>query len=148
MVLGKAFVVLSAMFLFAASAVATEVEGVKFPDTVKADGQDLAFNGGGRRTKFGLKMYDAGLYLKQKSGDAAGVVSADEPMSMRLQITSGLISPDKMKSAVMEGFEKSTNGNIAPLKARIDTFVAVFKELDKNDVYDFANVPLRDLARR
>jgi hypothetical protein len=105
MVSRKVFVVLVAIFFLTTSALAAEVEGVKFPDKMKANGQDLTFNGGGKRTKFGLQVYVAGLYLKQKSGEAARIVDGDETMEIRLQITSSLVSANKMKSVVMEGFE-------------------------------------------
>ena len=62
-------------------------------------------------------------------------------MDVKLQITSGMVTPDNMKSAIMKAFEKSTNGDTAPLKARIDAFVATFKGLSNHDVYNFAYVP-------
>jgi hypothetical protein len=145
MVLRKAIVLLFAMCFLATAVYAADVEGVNFPDTMKAGGQDLVFNGGGKRVKFMMKVYVTGLYLKQKSSDAAKIIAADEPMSVRLQITSGLVTPDKMKSAVMEGFEKSTNGNIAPIKAKIDSFMNIFKEQKKGDAYDFSYVPGKGL---
>jgi hypothetical protein len=137
----KAFVSLFVMFFLATSAFAVEVEGVKMPDTLKAGAQDLVFNGAGKRTKFGMKVYVTGLYLKQKSSDAAKIVAADEPMAVKLTITSGLVTADKMKTATMEGFENSTKGNIAPIKDKIDAFIGIFKGLNKNDVYDFVYVP-------
>ena len=86
-------------------------------------------------------MYASALYLKQKSGDAAKIVAADEPMDVQLQVTSFMVTEDRMKSGIMEAFKKSTNGGIAPLKAKIDAFVDVFKGLSEHDVYDFAYVP-------
>jgi hypothetical protein len=35
-----------------------------------------------------MKVYAVGLYLKQKSSDADAIMNADEPMAIRLQITS------------------------------------------------------------
>ncbi len=141
MIFSKAFVVLFALFFLAAPAFAVEIEGVKFPDKVEAGGQDLTFNGGGERTEFGFQVYVAALYLKQKSADAAGIVAADEPMNVRLQITSFMVTPDNMKSAIIKGFEKSTNGDTARLKARIDAFVDTFKKLRDRDVYNLTYVP-------
>lgn len=133
---------LTVLFMFlAGSAFAVEVEGVQLPDTLKAGDTTLVFNGGGKRTKFGLKVYVAGLYLKQKSSDANAIINADEPMAIRLQVTSGLVTPDKMKAAIDEGFENSTGGNVAPLQAKIDAFTACFRNLAKDDVYDFIYEP-------
>ena len=141
MILRKAFGVLYAVFFLAAPAFAVEVKGVKFPDKVEVNGQDLTFNGGGERTEYSFQVYVAALYLKQKSDDAARIVAEDEPMDVKLQITSGMVTPDNMKSGIMKAFEKSTNGDIAPLKARIDAFVATFKGLGNHDIYNFAYVP-------
>ena len=141
MILRKAFVVLFAMLFLSTSAFAIDVAGIKMPDTIKAAGQDLVVNGGDKRTKFMMKVYVAALYLKQKSSDAQKIIDADEPMAIKLQITSGLVTPDKMKTAIDEGFEKSTGGNIAPIKAKIDAFTAVFKEIASGIIYDFVYVP-------
>ncbi len=141
MVSRKAFVMPVAIFFLAASALAVDLKGVKFPDKVEANGQDLTFNGGGERTEYGFQVYVAALYLKQKSTDAAKIVAADEPMDVTLQITSSMITPDNMKSSIMKAFEKSTNGDIAPIKARIDTFVDIFRGLSNHDIYNFAYVP-------
>jgi hypothetical protein len=141
MVLKRVIVAMVAMCFLATAAYAVDVDGVDLPDTAKAGGQDLTFNGGGKRVKFMMKVYVTALYLKQKSNDAAKIIAADEPMNVKLQITSGLVTPDKMKAAIDEGFEKSTNGNVAPLKAKIDAFTNIFKNQVKGDSYDFAYVP-------
>ncbi len=139
--LRKAFVLAFSLFFLASSAFALDAAGVKLPDTMKAGDQNLVGNGGGKRSKFGMKVYVAALYLKQKSSDANMIVNADEPMAIKLQVTSGLVTPDKMKSAIDEGFESSTGGNIAPLKSRIDTFTSLFKDLSTGTVYDYVYVP-------
>jgi hypothetical protein len=141
MILRKAFVVLFAMLFLSTSAFAIDVAGIKMPDTIKAGGQDLVINGGDKRTKFMMKVYVAALYLKQKSSDAQKIIDADEPMAIKLQITSGLVTADKMRTAIDEGFENSTGGNIAPIKAKIDAFTSVFKEIASGIVYDFVYVP-------
>jgi hypothetical protein len=141
MVLRKVLVVLFAMLFLSTSAFAADVAGIKMPDTLKAGGQDLVFNGGDKRTKFMMKVYVAALYLKQKNGDAQKIIDADEPMAIKMQVTSGLVSADKMKHAIDEGFENSTGGNIAPIKAKIDAFTSVFKEIASGIVYDFVYVP-------
>ena len=48
----------------------------------------------------------------------------------------------KMIDSFNESFEKSTSGNIGPLKERINTFLNVFKEDPKEgDVLGFVNKP-------
>jgi hypothetical protein len=134
--------VLFAVLFLASSALAVEMGGINMPGTLKAGGTDLVLNGGGTRTKFFIKAYVAGLYLKQKGHDAGLIISADEPMAVRLQITSGLVDSEKMESAVREGFEKSTNGDITPIKRKIEGFINIFKSpIKENDVYEFFYVP-------
>jgi len=144
--LKKIFVVLLAAFFLASSAFALEVGGVNLPDTLKAAETDLVLNGAGQRTKFFIKAYVGGLYLKQKSSDAPKILDADEPMAVSLQITSGIISSKMMEEAVREGFENSLKGNITPLKDKIDAFVNIFKaKINKGDLYEFYYVPGKGL---
>ena len=69
-------------------------------------------------------------------------MDADEAMAVKLHIVSKLISSDKMINAVEEGFENSTEGNIAPLESRIKKFIGFFKEeINKGDVFDITYQP-------
>ncbi|MGA2733510.1 MAG: chalcone isomerase family protein [Syntrophobacteraceae bacterium] len=141
MILRKAFVVLFVVLFLAAPAFAADVNGVKLPDKVQVNGQDLTFNGGGVRTAMGFEVYVVALYLKQKSADAAAIVAADEPVDVKIEITSFMVTQDNMASGFMEAFKQTAQGDIAPLKAKIDTFAGTFKGLREHDVYDFAYVP-------
>jgi hypothetical protein len=64
-------------------------------------------------------------------------------MAVKLQVISGMVDSKKMEKATMEGFENATNGNIVPIKAKIDQFMGlIFKETTKvNDYFDFISVP-------
>lgn len=141
MVTKKLFVVLIAAFLTCSQAYAKEISGVSMPDTFMAGQTNLILNGAGIRTKFFMKMYVGGLYLLQKSNDALKVIGTDEAMAIRLHIVSSMITSERMEAATREGFENATNNNIAPIKAQIEKFVAVFKDkIQENDTYDFVNV--------
>ncbi|MFQ5335849.1 MAG: chalcone isomerase family protein [Flavobacteriales bacterium] len=120
-----------------------KIGDVTLPNTLKVDNTTLLLNGGGIREKFWMDMYVGGLYLKEKSGNAAAITKADSPMAIRLHIVSGLISSSRMTDAVEEGFEKSTGGKTEPLRKRIDAFKAVFDKepISVNDVYDIAYLP-------
>ncbi len=105
-------------------------------------GEDLILNGSGQRTKAFFKLYTAGLYLRAKSSAADAIVKADEPMAMRLLITSSMITSEKMESAIREGFAKSARDNAGALQTRIDQFVGAFKpEIAEGDVYDIVYSP-------
>ncbi|HNY64855.1 MAG TPA: chalcone isomerase family protein [Deltaproteobacteria bacterium] len=128
--------------MLATAGYSMEVAGVNMADTISAGGTTLTLNGAGLRTKFFIKAYIAGLYLAQKSNNAAAIVAADQPMAIRLYINSKMITSDKMEAATKEGFQNATKGNTAPIQAKIDSFMATFKEpLKVGDIFDFVNVP-------
>ena len=129
-------------FLSMSSMAQTVVEGVKVPNTMKAGEATLNINGAGVREKYFMDMYVCALYLKNKNTDAGAIMKADEAMALRLHIVSGLISSDKMKTAVDEGFINSTGGNTAALMTKINQFKAVFKEeIKEGDIFDLVYEP-------
>ena len=69
-------------------------------------------------------------------------MNSKEGAAIKLNIVSGLITSDKMISAINEGFENATGKKTAPLKAKIDKFKGFFKEeIKKGDVFIIMNVP-------
>ena len=115
----------------------TKTNGVILPDSFTAGKDKLVLNGGGTRVKYWMDMYVGGLYLAEKNKDAAGIVSANTSMAIKINIVSGLISSSKMIEAVEEGFKKSTGGNTTPLKDKIEKFKNSFSdEIKKGDVFD------------
>jgi hypothetical protein len=138
----KLLLLCSAILIFTSIGYAKEIGGINMPENIAVGNDTLLLNGAGIRTKFFIKAYVGGLFLKKKSGDANLIINADEPMAIKLHITSSMISSDKMKEIVLEGFQNSTNGNMAPYKDRIDPFIAVFKDnISNNDVYDLIYIP-------
>jgi len=121
---------------------AVEIEGVNLPDTLKADGETLLLNGAGVRTKAFLKLYVGGLYLREKCGNPESIISADEPMAIRLHILSKMITSEKMSASLRDGFAAATGGNTRPLTDRIETLISVFKEgINRGDIYDLIYTP-------
>ncbi len=140
--LKKSLGILLVTVFLTTSLYAVEIAGVNVPESISAAGKTLVLNGAGLRTKLFIKAYVAGLYLPQKSNNAQAIVNANDPQAVRLVITSKLITSARMEEAVREGFEKSTNGNIAPIKSQIEAFINVFKEPIKlGDVFELINVP-------
>ncbi|WP_166264940.1 chalcone isomerase family protein [Marinobacter caseinilyticus] len=143
--MNKALSTLSACLLTAAlcaPAYALTIEGVDVPDTLSADSSELTLKGAGTRSKWFMDLYVGGLYVSNTSGDAQKIIEADEPQAITLHIISGMITSERMVSATMEGFENSTGGNTAPIKAEIDTFMKVFEEeIKEGDVFDLVYVP-------
>jgi hypothetical protein len=121
---------------------ALEVAGITMPDSMETEQARLVLNGAGVRSKWFMKLYVGGLYLKEKHQDAQRIMAADEPMGIRLHIISSLITSEKMEKATREGFEKSTEGNTSPLEAEIEEFIAVFKaKIHEDDIYDLIYTP-------
>lgn len=136
------FFMLLASFVATISFAQTEVAGVELPNTYEMGDAQLNLNGAGIREKFWMDMYAGALYTAKKMKDADEVMNADAPMSIKLHIVSGLISSDKMSSAVEDGFENSTKGNTKPYREKIDKFKSFFdEEITKNDVFDIAYTP-------
>ena len=130
---------LTLLLLVSTLSFGAKISGIDMRDTLQ---NGLILNGAGVRSKFFFDLYVGGLYLKQESSDASRIINKDEPMAIKLHITSSLITSEKMINATMEGFENSTKNNIKPLKKQIDKFVNVFKkEIKDGDIYDFIYTP-------
>ncbi len=131
--------IISLLLVFFSISLGAKIGSVDMPDSLQ---NGLMLNGAGIRSKFFFDLYVGGLYLKNKSSDALHVINSDEPMAIKLHITSSLITSEKMTNATLEGFENSTHENMEPIKAKIDKFIDVFKEEIKDgDIYDFIYLP-------
>ena len=118
------------------------VAGVKVDAKMNLEVQSLQLNGAGTRVKMFMDMYVGALYLEKKSSNANEIMNSKDGAAIKLNIVSGLITSDKMISAINEGFENSTGKKTAPLKAKIDKFKGFFKdEIKKGDVFIIINVP-------
>lgn len=120
----------------------TELRDVQLDQTLDAQGVQLKLNGAGVRSKFFIKAYVASLYLTKASDDGDAIMAADKPMAVRLNITSGMIGPERMSDSTRDGFVKSTGGNIAPIEKDMEKLIAVFSEsVEEGDVFDLIYTP-------
>jgi len=104
--------------------------------------QELQLNGFGNRKKFFIKLYVASLYVQEKISDASLFLEMAQASCMRLHITSSKITSEKMIKATREGFEKSTQGNTAPIEEEISTFLSWLEQpIKKGDEFEFAFIP-------
>jgi Chalcone isomerase-like len=118
------------------------VFAVELPPTLKVGKQELMLNGSGAREKYFLDMYVAGLYLGERSKQPAEIIAADGPMAIRIVITSKFVSQEKLVESLNEGFEKSTQGHLEPIRQEIEQFRQAFVgEIVRGDVFDLAYVP-------
>ena len=105
----KLAVALLILLFVSPGAMAKKVGDVDVQDSITVDGQNLILNGAGIREKkvafITIEVYSGGLYLKEKNSDAQAILDADEPMAIRMHITTGMASSSKLISAWNEGFE-------------------------------------------
>lgn len=113
----------------------TRVGDASLPNEVSVDGSKMKLNGAGMREKFWIDLYAGGLYLGEKSNNAASVIKSEKAMMIKLHIVSGLVTQGKMIDAVTEGFENSTTGFAT--QQQIDKFIGFFnEEIVKDNVFD------------
>ncbi|WP_299807271.1 chalcone isomerase family protein [uncultured Shewanella sp.] len=117
--------VLATSMLVSSALQAKEVSGVQLDDSVQLDGKTLVLNGAGVRSKFFIDLYVGSLYVPTNLDSAQAVIDAPSS-AVRLNITSGMITADKMKDAINQGFDDATDGNTAPIAAKIEQFMGLF----------------------
>lgn len=121
----------------------TKINGIVVPNVVKVNGQYLKMNGGGTREKMFLDLYVGVLYLEKKTNNADDIINSDKSMAIKLRVISSMVSKDNMEEAIREGFEKSTNNNISPIKTKINKLIenGFAGEIIKGDVFDLIYTP-------
>jgi hypothetical protein len=63
-------------------------------------------------------------------------------MAIRLEITSGLVTQEKLVESLNEGFDKATAGKPEPIRKEIDQFRRCFAhQIAKGDVFDLVYLP-------
>jgi hypothetical protein len=114
----------------------------QLPPVLRAGEVDMVLNGTGARSKYLMQMYVAGLYLTGPSRDAASIVAADAPMAIRLYITSGMVTQEKLLESLAEGFAASTGDNVEPIAKEIEQFRQCFAAaVVKGDLIDLVYLP-------
>jgi len=132
-----ALILLFSMISFAE----TDTAGIVFPDEVKIGGITTHLNGAGLRKKFIIKVYAAALYLRYPESEAEEILSADEPMMIRMEMIYDGIKPEKLRESWVEGFHANTK-DMTGLTGRMETMVSWFTETaHTGDVYDISYDP-------
>jgi Leu/Phe-tRNA-protein transferase len=139
----KMLLVLTLLIIFPVSfALGIEIGGVQLPDSLTVNNTKLQLNGAGLRTKVVIKVYAGGLYLLQKETDPTKIITADEPMVIRMHFIHSKVSKESLINAWNEGFANATNGNIAAIEKEIKEFNGYFQEdAKKGDIYDVIYLP-------
>lgn len=129
---------------FSHGAMAAEVSGVKYDDTMKVAGKDLVLNGLGIRTKFIIKVYATGLYLPEKAKTVPEVMKMEGPRRVRLVLMRDVTS-DEFGQAFMAGLnhnlDKNEKSKIVTQISKFGEMFALLDALKKGDVLDLDFIP-------
>lgn len=141
-VLGFIFI---ASILFSSEAIAQKqivFEGVTIPRTMKFENKTLQLNGAGSRSKMWMEVYIQALYLSQLSQNPKEIIDDNLEMSIRIEITSALVSSGKLTRAMHTGFEKSAGDNFITLKPKMELLKSYLAEdIKRGDVFELTYNP-------
>jgi len=139
---------LSALLLTVAAAgawaQALEVEGIKLEATNQVGATALQLNGAGVRTKVFFKVYVAGLYVPQKTANAAQLLAQKGARRVTITMLRD-VDAESFAKALNDGLrDNHTEAQFAALKPQIDALNANLKavgEAKKGDVIHFEYLP-------
>lgn len=121
-----------------------EIDGVKFEPTTQVGGTALVLNGAGLRTKAIFKVYAAGLYVPQKSNDAATLLAQKGARRMTITMLR-TVDAETFAGALNDGLrDNHTEAQFTALKPQIEALNANLKavgEAKKGAVILFEFVP-------
>ena len=131
-------VLIAASFFGGASATAATCPDVKFPAKSTVAETDLVLNGIGLRkaTFFSVKVYVAGLYLPEISGDSERILTTDQSWQLVLHFVRDVDSED-IRDAFAEGFENVTDGKIEAIRPQMEAINALVPDLKVGDRLTF-----------
>ncbi len=117
-------------------------EGVTLPRTIKFENKTLQLNGAGSRYKMWVEVYIQALYLSQLSQNPKEIINDNLEMSIRIEITSALVSSGKLTRAMHVGFEKSAGENFEVLKPKMELLKSYLAdEIKRGDVFELTYNP-------
>ncbi len=121
-----------------------EVEGQKFEPTVQVGGQTLNLNGVGLRRRAIFKVYVAGLYVPQKSTNAATLINDKGARRVSLRMLRD-VDADSFIDSFNDGLKNNlSESQLTALKPQTDALTATLKsigEAKKGDAINFDYTP-------
>jgi hypothetical protein len=116
---------------------ATNVDGIRFDDSVSVAGQELKLNGAGFRFKAIFKVYAAGLYLTARCTSLPEVLAAGGARRVRLVLLRD-VSSEEFRQAFLDGIrknmERSERTRLATQLMRLNTLLGASAGLRNGDV--------------
>ena len=130
------------LFIFIGLIFNLSLSAADIPKNIEFQGINLTLNGQGTRVVFFMKVYEGSLYLESKSSSADEIINNNNPMAIRIDVISEMVTADAMKKALSEGLEKSTNNNTGPISNEIDQLASSFNsDVASGDYYEFIFIP-------
>ncbi|WP_350431346.1 chalcone isomerase family protein [Shewanella sp. H8] len=116
---------------------ASTIADVDVAEQMTAAEQPLVLNGAGVRSKFFMDLYVGSLYLPKKVQTLDDVLA--QPIAViQLTITSGMISSNKMRNGITEGFDSATDNDTHFIAKDIEHFTQLFAdEIVEGDQFTF-----------
>ncbi|WPO79626.1 chalcone isomerase family protein [Flavobacterium sp. KACC 22761] len=135
--------VFSVLFSTVSAQTQLDVNGVTVPRKIEIQNKTMQLNGAGGRSKMWLEVYVQALYLSQLSQDPKFIIDSDTEMAIRIEITSSMVSSNKLTKAMNTGFEKSAGSNLEALRPRIEQFKTYLSDaITEKDVFILFYNPL------
>ena len=120
-----------------------KINGVNLPEKIAFGGIIRHFVGGGYREAYFVRPYTLGLYMQEKSLDPQKIINSTTATSIRLQMTSSLLTSALMEKFIKNGFDKALGGETEEYDEMIDMVCGVFayEKTEEGDVYDLHFTP-------
>lgn len=128
----KKLLILAILMVGATGAWAGDLAGVTMPDSAQVGDDTLVLNGMGLRKKAIIKVYVAGLYLAEKSGDAGSILAADSPRMTRMSFRYG-VKASQLCDGWEEGLENNTPGASAEVAEQFGTLCGYMEDMEKGE---------------
>ena len=115
---------MSGLLFFAAlvtggAALAAEVEGVRIDDKIRVANAELVLNGAGLRKRAFFQVYAMGLYLPQKSSNAAALLEQPGPKRVAIHMLRD-VGADAFTEALVDGIRANhSDAEVKALEPRI-----------------------------
>ncbi len=138
----RATTILAFLVVFSSTAIAAELDGIHFPDSVQIEGTTLVLNGVGQRVYSFLRVpiYVAGLYLQHPSTDANAILGSSQVKLLTIKFQHD-VSAEAGRTAWRTGFY---NNCVAPCRLDPDAvsrFLAAVPAMRAGEVYTFLFMP-------
>jgi hypothetical protein len=105
------------------------VAGVQLADRVQVEGKDLSLNGGGLRRRFVFKVYVIGLYVPEKTREAARVLAQPGPKRVVLRMLRD-VGAGTFSEALIEGLKANqSDAEYRALEPRVKQLEAIMTQV-------------------